>query len=315
MKNIIITGAGGLVATELATTLLANKVGNLYLISTHVDTIEQRYKDYKECVKCFTLDTFIEYVATSNVVFDICIHTAFARSGRGDLIVSSLDFQRKLLSCFSSDRLKAFVNISSQSVYGKMSEPMWSEETPLEPDYLYAMGKYSSEVITEILLQNSGINWANVRLCSVCENARFVRIFVQNALNGTPIHLTAPNQVCSFIDVRDVASALMALVRKSNVLESTHIYNLGANLSNTIKSIALLVKEVGESCYGTPEVVITEEESEKNPKVGMDATRFMNEFSWSPKYGMKDMVVSLFEMLTNVNGGGATAFKLVYYGK
>lgn len=304
MKNIVITGAGGLIATELSMVLLRNPEYRLFLISTHVDTIEKRYKDYKEYVKCFTLDSFIDYIDSSNVVFDICIHTAFARSGRGDLLVSSLEFQRKLLSCLNVERLKSFVNISSQSVYGKMSEPMWTEETPLDPDYLYAMGKYSSEVITEILLQNSGIRWANVRLCSVCENARFVRIFVQNAINGIPIHLTAPDQVCSFIDVRDVASALMSLIEKSESLETYHVFNLGANLTNTIKSIALLVKEVGENCYNTPEVVITEEESDNKTRIGMDTTRFMREFNWSPKYDMKGMIISLFEMLTNVNGGG-----------
>lgn len=316
MKNIIITGAGGLVATELASTLLAHRVGNLFLISTHVDTVESRYKEYKDYVKCFTLDTFAEYIASSDVVFDICIHTAFARSGRGDLIVSSLDFQRKLLSCFSAERLKTFVNISSQSVYGKMTEPMWKEDTPLEPDYLYAMGKYSSEVITELLLQNSGIKWANIRLCSVCENARFVRIFVQNAIEGLPIHLTAPNQGCSFIDVRDVAVALESLILHQDLIGDRHVFNLGSNLQNTIKSIALLVKEVGEEKYHVHEVVITEDASDNNVKIGMDASLFMKTFDWTPKYSMKDMVISLFEMLTNVNRDGCpTSFKLLYYGE
>ena len=48
-----------------------------------------------------------------------------------------------------------FANISSQSVYGKMSEPLWAESTPVEPDYLYAMGKYSSEIITKLMLKES----------------------------------------------------------------------------------------------------------------------------------------------------------------
>lgn len=302
MKNIIITGAGGLVATELTTELLSNGGGcNLFLISTHPDMIEMRYKKYMNYVRCFTLDTFAEYMLTSNVVFDICIHTAFSRSERGDLIISSLGFQRRLLSCLGADRLKAFVNISSQSVYGKLAEPLWTEDTPLEPASLYAIGKYSSELITELLLQNTGIRWANLRLSSICGNARFVRVFVQNAINGVPIRLTTPDQICSFIDVRDVATALMAIIRKSESLENNHIFNIGANLTNTIRSVALLVKEVGESYYHTPEVVITEEDSGKTVKIGMNATHFMEEFSWKPRYNMKDMIVSLFEMLKNTN--------------
>lgn len=313
--KIIITGAGGLVAMELITNLLKNKENQLYLISTHVETIEDRYSECKSRVNCYTLDSFAEYIKSKNDVFDICIHTAFARSGRGDLIVSSLDFQRKLLSLFNADNLKTFINISSQSVYGKMTEPLWTEDTLLDPDYLYALGKYSSEVITELVLGNSGIRWANIRLCSVCENARFVRIFVQNAINGTPIHLTAPNQGCSFIDVRDVAAALETLILHPDLIGDRHVFNLGSNLQNTIKSIALLVKEVGEEKYNVPEVVITEDASDNNVKIGMDASLFMKTFDWTPKYSMKDMVISLFEMLTNVNGGYPTSFKLVYYGK
>ena len=314
--KIIITGAGGLVATELIANLLNENNCSLFLISTHVEIIEQRYEKYPLQVKCFTLESFENYINGSEVVFDFCIHAAFARSGRGEFIVSSLEFQRKLLSLFSSVNLRVFINISSQSVYGKMKEPMWTEDTPLDPDYLYAMGKYFSEVITELVLKNSGIRWANIRLCSVCENARFVRVFVQNAISGTPIHLTAPNQGCSFIDVRDVANALEALILHPHLLGDRHVFNLGANLQNTIKSIALLVKEVGEEQYLTPEVVITEESSDNNVRIGMDASLFMKTFNWAPEYSMKDMVVSLFEMLTNVNGGGyPTSFKLVYYGK
>lgn len=302
--TIIITGAYGLVATELATSLLKDKENNLYLISTHIEKIEERYKDFESRVRCFTLDSFAEHVNASNDFYEICIHTAFARSGRGDLIVSSLDFQRRLLSLFNASNLGTFINISSQSVYGKMTESLWKEDAPLDPDYLYAMGKYSSEVITEMVLENSGIRWANIRLCSVCENARFVRVFVQNAISGTPIHLTAPNQGCSFIDVRDVANALEALILHPHLLGDRHVFNLGANLQNTIKSIALLVKEVGEEQYLTPEVVITEESSDNNVRIGMDASLFMKTFNWAPEYSMKDMVVSLFEMLTNVNGRG-----------
>lgn len=302
--KIIITGAGGLVAAELITNLLKNNRNQLYLISTHVETIEDRYSECKSRVRCFTLESFAEYINGNKDVYDICFHTAFARSSRGDLIVSSLDFQRKLLSLFNADNLNTFINISSQSVYGKMNEPLWTEDTPLDPDYLYAMGKYSSEVITELVLGNSGIKWANIRLCSVCENARFVRVFVQNAINGTPIHLTAPEQGCSFIDVRDVANALGKLILHPERLGDRHVFNLGANLQNTIRNIALLVKEVGEERYHTPEVVITEEASDNNVRIGMDASLFMKTFNWTPNYSMKDMVVSFFEMLTNVNGGG-----------
>ena len=313
MKNIIITGAGGLVATELAIKLLTDTEANLYLLSTHVEKIAERYKDYPQRVNCYTLDEFSSYASAARIKFDICIHTAFSRSAKGGLIVESIEYQRALVALLKKLGIGIFVNISSQSVYGKATEPLWTEGTPLDPDYLYAMGKYFSEEVTKIMLEDSRIKWTNLRLCSVCENARFVRVFVQNAIEGKPIILTAPEQQCSFIEVQDVADALMAFIEKSDKIELKPMYNLGANLVDTIKGIAFRVKRIGEEQYGLNNVEIVEKSSDSNIRIGMDASLFMDTFGWSPRRNMDNMVIEMFEMLKNVNQGGyPISFKIVY---
>lgn len=313
MKNVIITGAGGLVATELTIKLLKETDANLYLLSTHVEKITERYKNYPQRVNCYTLDEFSSYASATKVKFDICIHTAFSRSAKGGLIVESIEYQRVLIALLKKLGIGTFVNISSQSVYGKATEPLWTEDAQLDPDYLYAMGKYFSEVVTRIMLDGSGIRWTNIRLCSVCENARFVRVFVQNAIEGKPIILTAPEQQCSFIEVQDVADALTAFIEKSDKIGLKPTYNLGANLVDTIKGIALKVKRVGEEQYGLSNVEIIEKSSDSNIRIGMDASLFMDTFDWCPRHNMDDMVIEMFEMLKNVNRGGyPISFKLVY---
>ena len=313
MKNIIITGASGLVATELVFKLLRNTDANLYLLSTHVDKIAQRYKDYPQRVNCYTLEEFQSYAPTAKVKYDICIHAAFSRNAKGSLIADSIEYQRALIALLKKLEIGIFANISSQSVYGKSTEPLWKENAPLDPDYLYAMGKCFSEVVTKIMLEDSGIRWTNLRLCSVCENARFMRVFVQNAIEGKPIILTAPEQQCSFIEVQDVADALMAFIEKSDKVKLEPAYNLGANLVDTIKGIAFRVKRIGEEQYGLNNVVIVEKSSDCNIRIGMDASVFMDTFGWLPRHNMDDMVIEMFEMLKNVNGGGyPISFKIVY---
>lgn len=313
MFHIIITGAGGLVATELAFSLLKQTDAHLYLLSTHVSTIHERYRNYKERVKCFTLQTFIDFSANTDIKFDYCIHTAFSRSSSGNQIVESIEYQRSLLSALKKIELKVFINISSQSVYGKTTPPLWKEDSPVDPDYLYAMGKYFSEVVTQQILEGSNIKWTNIRLCSVCENARFVRVFVQNSIEGKNIILTAPNQRCSFIHVQDVASGLMALIEKAEYIKLLPVYNLGANLVNTIGEIANMVKSIAIKKYNLKEIDIIEQAYNNNDRIGMDSTLFMNTFMWKPKYNMENMITDLFEMLTNTNGGGyPISFKYVY---
>ncbi|MDO4190165.1 MAG: NAD(P)-dependent oxidoreductase [Bacteroidales bacterium] len=313
MKRIIITGAGGLVATQLTLLLLEKTDSDIYLLSTHKETTEERYRDSSDRVRCFTLPEFGDLVRSSRLRFDFCFHTAFARSPKANLIVDSVEYQRRLLGLFDSTNLGMFVNISSQSVYGKLSEPLWKEDAPLDPDYLYAMGKYTSELVTALMLKDSGIRWTNIRLCSICENARFVKVFVQNAIDGRPIHLTAPDQNCSFIDIRDVGTGLLSLIDYPDTLPLEPAYNLGAEIELTIEDVAKDVKAIGESRYHTAPVIITKDASDVRTRICMDASLFRNTFHWMPSYDMNDMIISLFEMLKNPQWGGyPRAFKLVY---
>lgn len=131
MKHIIITGASGLVATELASALLNQTDVRLYLLSTHIDNIVERYKKYKDRVHCFTLQAFTEFAIASNIKYNFCIHTAFSRASNGKSIVESINYQQELISLLKRLNVGVFVNISSQSVYGKSSEPLWTEKLHL----------------------------------------------------------------------------------------------------------------------------------------------------------------------------------------
>ena len=278
----------------------------LFLLSTNPDKVKERYINNQGRVSCFSLDSFAQFVEGNKGIchFDVCIHTAFSRSSSGKQIAASLDYQQQLLRILKQTDLKVFANISSQSVYGKFSEPLWLETAPIDPDYLYAMGKYSSEIITKLMLGETDIKWTNIRLCSVCENARFIRIFIQNAIDGKPIHLTAPHQECSFVEVQDVADALAQFIALADVVDLEEVYNLGANLVNTIKDIALRVQHIGTTKYALPHITVIESESDNHAKVGMDSQLFMKTFSWNPKRDMNDMILEMFELLTNEMGGG-----------
>jgi nucleoside-diphosphate-sugar epimerase len=186
---------------------------------------------------------------------------------------------------------------------------MWTENTVCAPDYMYAVAKFSAELIVKAYLQNTDIKWTNIRLSSVVENARFMRIFVQNAIDGIDINVSAPNQMVSFIDVRDVASGLGFLIESDKPLMPE--YNLGSGKSYSIMDVANMVIKTGEY-YGCNTTVNITGDNDKS-KIGMDNVLFCNEFNWHPQYSMMDSIKSLFEMLTNVNGGGyPQAFKIVY---
>ena len=296
--KIIITGASGFIATELIMKLLTETDYQLYLVSTNVEKLFERYNFWHNKVHCYALDDFINSALRDNY-YNVCIHTAFARSSVGSDLVSALDYTSKLLLALKNSELHTFVNISSQSVYDNSVKPLWDESVSLNPDYMYALGKYSSEILTSSILSSTSIKWTNIRLSSVCENARFLNIFVKNALLKIPIKLTASMQTCSFIDVRDVADALFLLIQKTDSTILNKVYNLGTNSFFTIKEIAYLVKEIGDSRYGT-DVSIEEMQQREIINAGVNSELFKTSFGWEPKYDMRKMIISLFERFKNV---------------
>lgn len=301
MKRVVITGASGMVATELALLLQKDGGYEISLISTSPDKYRNRFDDPH--TKWYSLNGFRKHALESRQRFDVLIHAGFARSSEGEKIADSLQFTQKVAEMAKDIKVGAFVNISSQSVYGKIHAPLWTEDTPPVPDYLYAVGKYASELLGNAILKPTGINYTNIRLSSVCENARFLKIFVSNALENKPINVQGGNQLLSFIDVRDVASALKLVIDKADKFIFQPTYNLSTGNSHTILEMAQMVKTVGETDYDlSPEVTV--EPADIRMEVGMDSSRFQSEFSWHPIYDLEDMITALYNYLIKRELGG-----------
>lgn len=293
MKNIIITGASGLIASELTVSLLTNSGYFLHLITSSPTLLKKRYISQQN-FDVYTIEEFIEYTKHNGTHFDCLIHTAFARTSDGAELAKSLDYYSTILHIAQTIDLVSLINISSQSVYGLSNKPFWTEQTPCAPTYMYALGKYATEKMTELALNKTQINYTNIRLSSVCENARFLNVFVKNALSGEPITIMGGSQTCSFIDVRDVATALKCIIEDSNNTHFASVYNVGTNEKYSIESLAYLVKDIAKQKYQR-DVSIQKESSNDSQDVGMDCSSFMDTFGWSPKYSINNMIISLFE--------------------
>ena len=148
------------------------------------------------------------------------IHCAFARSYEGHSLANSLDFTTSLLLKAKNEGVKGFINISSQSVYGGHSNPLWRESLQVSPDSTYAMAKYATEIIIKIICEDSQMKYTNLRLSSLVGpelDVRLVSKFVNNAINSKPIQIIGGKQILSFMHVKDAAEGLFALINIENL--------------------------------------------------------------------------------------------------
>jgi len=281
------------VATELIQKLLERGDSHIYAVSTKPNILCSRYQDKK--ITVLSLDALSKRLLDKELDDIVAfVHCAFARSNNKKEIADSLDYLKKILCLVKRHRVGAFVNISSQGVYGQKHKPFWREETPADPYDFYTIGKYFSELLVNTALDGSDINFTNIRLASVSGNARFLNVFVENAFYGRPIKVVGGEQRCSFIDVRDVAEALILLIYQADQIKWKTVYNLGLGNNRTVNELAERVKFFFEQQYNR-KVLIEKEKATLFFEIGMDNQLFCETFNWNPKFDYDDMIQSLLE--------------------
>lgn len=299
-KTILVTGAGGFLGSEIINQLLNEYSCDVVALDLKKENIKPCLLKFKK-LKCYSIDEW-ENNEISLKSIDILIHCAFSRSYNGEKLAESLNFTRALFFKAAQANVKLVINISSQSVYGPPYKPLWSEKTPVAPNSLYAMAKYSSELIANAICNDSSTktNSASLRLSSLIGpglEERLVNKFVKNALSGDPINIVGGEQTFSFMDVRDAASAIISLlfVESSNW---QNVYNLGNNSRNSLLEIAEIVQKTATKYINKP-VVVIKEDKDVQLCSGMDSSLFHQAAGWKPKYNLIGMVENLFNFYLN----------------
>lgn len=294
MKTILLTGAGGFLGRQLLYHLKNSNEFYVYAVTSNIEGLNN-----------IISATNIEVIKKGNNFdwkkIDIVIHCAFSRSGKSSEYITSLEYCKEIFHQAIYNRVSAIINISSQSVYGSNPSIPWKEEAELMPRDLYAMAKASAEIILEGISSGGSTVITNLRLSSIMLNARFVNIFVENALNGTPINIIGGSQQVSFMDIRDAANGIIALI-KTPIVNWAKVYNLGTGKQNTIIEIAQKVKEIAKS-FTDKEVVIHIENKDIPLNPCMDVSDFSRLTGWHAQYGLDDMIKSHFEYLKGKNSG------------
>jgi nucleoside-diphosphate-sugar epimerase len=298
-KTVLVTGAGGFFGTELIKQLLNRSC--FRILSLVRDKTKHKSIFNSSSVVHYDNEDLTNGIIPFETV-DILIHSAFSRQSNGILLAESLLYTTTLFSLARNNGVKSIINISSQGVYGQANKPPWREDMHVAPDSLYAIAKYSSELIAmaSFLSPFHNINFTNIRLPGLTGGQEglkkeVVSRFVSNAIEGLPIKIIGGTQVFSNMDVRDAVEGVIKLLYVSPVIWK-RTYNLGNIWRHSIIEIAEMVKEIAPN-YTSKPVVIEVEEKDVTLESGMDSSLFYKDTGWSPKYTMKDIIVSLFEYL------------------
>lgn len=303
-KNCVyITGASGLVGRYLMSDILINTDYSVVAISSCPDIVKGRYNDYDRLDSVDYNDFLSWNTYKSNDENHILIHCAFTRKNDPQEAKRSLDTAKSVFEKCLDLRMDGVLNISSRSLYKEPEEGhLNTEDSELNLSGLITLGKYAVELMAEALFGRANIGYSNLRLASVNElkmdnnMVRPLNVFVENVIAGRPIRVVGGMQVMSFIDPRDVASAIRSLLTASPKRWKDK-YNIGTGwmCTDTLLNMAQLVVARGEQ-YGFGPVDIIIEEKDVNQRAGLDINRIIVDTGWKPQISLTEMIDSLYEM-------------------
>lgn len=290
--NILISGAGGFLGSQLIGQLLEKDSSKVLALTSKADKLLNRFNNHED---------LSAYDNKEDVPFeqvDVLVNCAFARTSDGLQLASSLDFTNEFISYAASRGVGGIINISSQSVYSQKREEAATEDTTIIPESLYGVTKYATEVLISNICENENVPYTHLRLGSLAGagfDARLTNRFIKSAINGQTIKIKGGKQIISYMDVRDAASGLVAIsyVKPNNWKK---VYNFGTDQSLRLPEIAHLVKSIAPE-YISTKVKVEIEEGDDFLNLSLDNSKFYEDASWHPKYSMEDTIRFIFENL------------------
>lgn len=291
MKRFLITGAGGFLGAELVRQMAGNSEIQILALTSQEDRLRRICNGASNVIPLGRNAVFDSGFSFTDI--DVLINCAFPRNTDGVQMADGLKYISRLLETAVTGGVKSVINVSSQSVYSQVRMEQATENTELSLETKYAVGKYAAELMTNSVCRN--IPHTNIRMASLIGvefDQRLVNKFVKQVIAGNNLRIKGGKQLFGFLDVRDAASAIIAVAQGSAWNE---VYNLGPKQSHSLMEIAECVQcAVGKAGIEKTAIELSETDDWQNSS--LDSSRLREQFAWKEKFCLEDTINAIIKM-------------------
>lgn len=257
-KNILITGAGGYVGTELSN-YLVKKNYNITAVDTFWfgNKLDKKIKIVKSDIRELNSKIFKNIHTVIHLAYLSC-DPLCEIDARETWETGPLGLYHLLEGC-KQNKIKKFIFASSGSIYGFKKDRKVTETLGLEPLTDYNKSKMICEKVLETYSKNFKI--VNLRpgtICGVSKRQRLdllVNIFAFQAFHKKEIIVNGGKQVRPILHIKDMILAYEFFLKKNisgtfNVsAENSSVYNIAKRVSKIIPCKIKIKKNLDPRSY------------------------------------------------------------------
>ncbi len=311
MKTILVTGGAGFIGVHLVNRLLKEghkvvivdilrSVGGISYVNPGADFLE-----YDICDKNL-------YKELDKYTFDSVYHLAAQSAGESAYDDPKFDIMTNSYGtwCIAEycrkNNIKRLIYTSTVAVYGSSLKSAFSESSPIAPDSIYGVSKYSGELFVKQILGNTDSEYTIFRLFNTYgpgENLNYrkkgmVSIYASYIWKDEPVVVKGSlNRHRDFTYIKDTVEILYRALNNATSYGKT--YNLSSGEKYDIKGLLAMMIEVS----GKPsDYEIIETKGTPGDSFGTSAVTdaLVRDFKWTPAFSLKEGLMEYFKWINSV---------------
>jgi len=311
--NYFVTGGAGFIGSNFVRMLLQEKLGPVTSVKVFdkltyagsMDNLREVSNDSRfNFVKGDICDE--ELVASHIDEGDTIVHFAAEShvdrsiSGPSEFIRTNVLGTQVLLSVAVANKVKTFLHVSTDEVYGSVEFGSSVETDSLLPNSPYSASKAAADLLVRSFVQTHGLD---ARITRCCNNygpnqypEKFIPLAIKNLTNGKPIPIYGDgSNVREWIHVDDHCQGIKLVIDKGRKGE---IYNLGTNDTST--NLALVELILGKLKLGLDQIEFVTDRKGHDLRYSLDSSKSVTQLGFSKSISLDDGINSLLNPIMRV---------------
>ncbi len=262
--KLLVTGGAGFIGSNFIHSILKDHPDDQVInfdkltYAGNLDNLKDiegdlRYKFYKgDICDPVAVEKALSLVDQLDAVVNFAAETHVDRSilSAGDFVRTDVYGTYTLLEAVKKFKIKRYIHISTDEVYGSIDKGSFTEESTLSPNSPYAASKAGGDLLVRSYYQTYGLPVIITRSSNNYGPFHYpekvIPLFITNALQGKKLPLYGDGKnVRDWLYVEDNCAAIDTVLRKGKEGE---VYNIaGESERENIEITKMILKELGLS--------------------------------------------------------------------